>query len=449
MYRLFSGERPDAESAARDVWTCRDCILFAWLIAFPLFCAITRQAVAEDARADATAESPITGPRVEAQFRRMIEELVDAATSRSNDKQHAYAAEAGLAIGEYYARTPWGGECFRQMLFDPRPARGRFAAIVLSSSGDFANVRPLLAFAERHAEDEDLFGIACSLIHDTGATGLYSFAWDAGSVSNRERVKRMREVLDGRSERGPMPKSFEEFWGTRLAKALQDLARTGNWQHYQVGVFEADSKLQLSGDSRKAASYLITCLRELKEPHYELWIPTRLVMSLQLHVGPLDHPELKDGSVSEKKAAVRKVLEWWKQNSEKRPVEWMLGRLALRGYATAKPEDVKTTADALVSALAKGKPPERYAATRILAWVLPDGGALPAVYEDVVGDCEPLNRFALSQDSRNRANARYSCLDLVLARATRWAAWECALYSWNGREGRYEKRCDNGGTHAH
>lgn len=365
--------------------------------------------------------------------RTLLEELCDAAE---------VAGHAGTVSGTTrhlawnYAATPRGAACLREMLHNARPARAAFASNHMSYSGDFANIEPLLACAERHVEHDRVVDSAISTIDELLATGSHR-PHMPGEAANLDAIRRMRGWIKDARGRGMLPESYEELWGARLKSGIKELLKKEDWE-LQEGMGEAMYMLAYSRDSRRAASFLFGCMAELEEGHYNTWVAPALLRNLQFHVGPLDRPRSADAA--QNRRAVQKALEWWAQNKEKRPVDWMLRRLALHGHATSRPDDAKTTADALLRALAKGRPAERYAATRVLGYVLPDGDAIAAFREDVFCDGEAASSPAAKQEPEHIVNAREYCLNRAICRATRWAAWECVLYYWDPESSRYVRK---------
>ena len=71
---------------------------------------------------------------------------------------------------------------------------------------------------------------------------------------------------------------------------------------------------------------------------------------LQHYVGPLDVPQVLNVVSSDapvytgEPAAVHKALQslntWWQNDKHKKPANWLLDRLAERGYETRSPDDV-------------------------------------------------------------------------------------------------------------
>jgi len=335
----------------------------------------------------------------------------------------------------YYAATPKGAEFFRELLQKQCPARAEFAAMLLSHSGDFANVEPLLACAEQHADHPEVVEAAILTVFHLGATAFESVdettQTRAGAL---ETIRRIRRLLADQSQRGTGPDSYEQFFGQRLVGTIKLLPTSAKDQEWVLleGIRQANAYLALSRDSAKAAEALVACFRHLEDKHYRLGVASFLLRSLQLHIGPIHSPGRRD--IVRQNKAVREMLDWWEKNKGKRPVQWMLERLSLRGYATESPEDVKRTAAALVRALIEGRPAERYAATRILAYVLPDGDMIPAVYEDVVSESAPRD------DPKDAPSAQEYCKAFVIYRAMRWAAWEYVLYSWDPAQCRYVRK---------
>lgn len=372
--------------------------------------------------------------------RRLLDELCDAADAAGPGV--VWITAHGVA--SYYATTPRGAACLREMLRDPRPARAAFASGQLVYSGDFGNIEPLLACAERYADNDRVVEGAITAVEELVATGSHG-PYEPGKSANLDAVRRVRAWLKEARGRGILAESYEEFWGAYLKGGLKELLKKQDWELEQ-GVCDALRMLSYSRDSGKAASLLFGCVGDLEEGHYKTWVTPALFRSLQFHVGPLDHPP--EGDITQNKRTAQKALEWWGQNKGKRPVDWMLGRLALRGYATATPDNAKTTADALVRALAKGRPAEQYAAMRVLGFVLPDGDSLPAFYEYLGEVRDAGSRDAPEQKPEHNVSAREYCVNVAMCRAMRWATWECVLHAWDNASGRYvrKKATDDKGT---
>lgn len=329
------------------------------------------------------------------------------------------------------ASTPAGHRHLRAMLADADPNRVAFAAYQISWGGaDFADIAALRRCVERHRGDDKVVKSACETLSglldsDFRVTGVGN-PYGVDRLEYLEWFARMCRWLDAHEPRWK-GKTYAEYWGQQLAIVLKAQERSKTYQASEAASFCIHT-LVVSTDAQRAAPLFVQCISE-RNPQEKDEVLVGLISALQLYIGPVDVPS-EDNTFEQKKARQR-ILTWWERNKNKKPVNWMLDSLAARGYSTGNPADAKTTASGLISALKKGNPAERYAASRILAYVLPDGDGIPFPRDGILDPPE-------QGDAARVVPSTEYLNEVVLCRALRWALLEAPGYKWNPDAGRYE-----------
>ena len=229
--------------------------------------------------------------------------------------------------------------------------------------------------------------------------------------------------------------SDTEYWAPMLRGAIKKFYEQGESQ-VNEGEWFALVAFCRTDDAESAAPLLAQLIAE-----HHAWHDGRarvvlpLIEALKLYAGPLRAERDRNPDLAEVKKDQHDALDWWQKNKNKRPVYWVLDALARRGYATSNPADVQTTANALVSAPKKGERADRYLASRVMAYALPDGDGIPSFEQDI--------GFQDPRDPPSSSPAVDFMHEWVLCRAMRWSVLECNAYQWNSATGRYEP---NGST---
>jgi hypothetical protein len=390
----------------------------------------TQVACSADPTADAGRGSRAWQKRLSAEDLccRLIDEAVDAFAA----DRFTLGSWATL-LGEPLAKTPAGRRHVLKLmgqLDGSDPERAVFLFYLLYKIADYSDLSRMLDCAERYVGSDRVVG---------SPAGALSWLWEDlpvevrphifpgyGPRDHEKALKQMRQWLNSPD----MPirkKTHLEFAADLVAEALIAYRKDAKLVEF---VWYRFVKLLRFSDCERIAPLMVAWIAAYEMRQGDPIFPS-LVQGLQLYAGPFDVPD--EGDLNQQKKAQKEIVSWWATNKGKKPAQWMLDRLARRGYATGKPEDVKATAEALVVALQRGTPAERFAAARILGFVLPDGDGIPA-------DDDSL--FALPTAEKREATTGVSEFinQLVLCRAMKFAWLEHDLLSWQPDKARYVLR---------
>jgi hypothetical protein len=381
----------------------------------PLFTAATESPSAKLSNIDNDVGNPLSA---ETTVRCLIDRAIALRAGPS-------ANPAGINVATYLAQTPAGKRHLRAIVERGDPKRARWAVYFLTFAPETADAPRLLACAERHLDDNDLAATAIDCFWPLVCTN-YSYI-------GRGREDHLKGIADIRRWLGEHKKEVEGKTYIDLAAARFDAA----WKRVRWNDSDENEELLNyafygfleATDAQHATPHVVRWISQ-----YDLWTNTSgilpgMIRGLQMYVGPLDVPEREDIRGQRKSQAA--IADWWTQNKGKKPVVWLLEALARHGYSASDPADQVKTSQGLISALKNGSPAERYAAARVLAYVLPDGDGIPANRRG--GDIlAPPEGSALSTPSSEYID------QMILCRAMRWAVLDRHTYRWNSDSLRYE-----------
>jgi len=322
------------------------------------------------------------------------------------------------------------------MLQDDDTRKVAFAACCLALSKDMDVVSSLRACIERHKGNPEVVSAACgSLYAVLGGDSVWLPRVLGPDADRNESLKWFQWVcrwLDSREAewRG---KTNAQYWWPRLETVVKQLETEDTPETETLCLagltyswFVDDS------DGETAARPIFEYIASFREwENHRARSHLRSFMNtVQLYIGPVDVP--RENDLPGLRKCSKELVAWWKEQEAKKPIFWYLDRLARRGYATDNPSDVKQTAEAILSVLQKGTPPERYAARAALAHGLPDGDGIPVLsfVDSVVRPELPVDRDPI---------IRY--LDtIVRLRAQQWASWDSYGHVWDAEAGKYVPR---------
>lgn len=327
----------------------------------------------------------------------------------------------------HFSRSPAGKRQLVSALRDPDPQKGRLAAQILKFSADFCVIAPLVEFARKPGRDEESVREAVEsviFLLETAVVEVPSRAMRRRS-GETELAYYLRLCDHFATEATEWKHTTYAEYHARHVESLLRRMTPRSTDEDREALFQTCAYFEATDDAERAAPFIIDWADRLARNVGDQEMARRLLISMQLYLGPLDVPKTKEAARLEK--ALQSIDVWWQQNKQRKPAIWLLDRLAARGYATRNPADVRATAAAIASAIERGSDTERYAAERFLACSLPDGDSL----------CVP--RFSLIGDDPRARNPGEKYLDAIaLERALRWYYVDGFAMTWNADAARYE-----------
>lgn len=313
-----------------------------------------------------------------------------------------------VILGRELARTPYGHSQLRRLLKSAEADEVAFAAQILFYSTDLADLPLLLGAAEENIHDERIVRHALRSVEELlGSIGYV----DAENIRElhvrKQQLAKLRAKLE-QHQRMWKGKTYVEFWDSAVRECLQHMLRNDCYDAPEA-FSQSWYRLLDATDAKAAAPVIIKLILDV-DPDKEGHLLPDYIRGLQLYVGPLDIPPYDDRAALRQAQQTLKV--WWQANRSKEPLDWLLDRLAQRGYKTGCRDDIQATSAGLIRAMEEGTESERFAATKALSYMLPDGHAL-IVDHAMVGTIEEENRELITPVQRY---LRY----LALCRAYEW-----------------------------
>ena len=267
----------------------------------------------------------------------------------------------------YPPQTPAVKQELLSALADPDPQKAQKAAQFLGASTDFRIIEPLLEFARKPGRDE-------ASVKEAVDSVILILSAEKGEghspvLQRRDGETELAYYLRlcdhfGNEATEWKHTTFAEYYARRVDPILHRLTPRSTDDGDRGLFYHALCEFLQTDDAECAAPRLIDWATRVARNAGDYKMASAILSRLQRYVGPLDVPEPPESAKVEE--TLRSIDAWWQQNKHKKPANWLLDRLAARGYATRTPEDVQATAAAIALAIKRGSPIERYTAETFL-----------------------------------------------------------------------------------
>jgi hypothetical protein len=317
-------------------------------------------------------------------------------------------------------------------LADPDPQKAQKAAQFLGASTDFRVIEPLLEFARKPGQNEagiaEAVASVISILDAKGSEDRSPAMQRRDGEADRAYYLRLCGHFENEATEWKHT-TFAEYYARRVEPILHRLTPRSTDDGDRGLFYHALCEFWQTDDAERAAPLLIDWATRVARNARDYEMAIAILSRLQRYVGPLDVPEPPE--LAKVDETLRSTGVWWQQNKHKKPANWLLDRLAARGYATQNPEDVQATAAAIALAIKRGNPIERYAAETFLELALPDGDSI----------CVPL--FLEKQAHAYKGETKEGPIRdylhaLALERALRWCVIDGLAMTWSPDTARYE-----------